>query len=120
MRQWKPLLIGSIAFTAGIVNGFLGTGGGILLMCALSMLPANSDSTARDKFAQVIAIVLPMSLISAISYGESVNLGSAVPYILPGILGGVCGAVLLDKLSVNFVKKLFAVMVIWAGINFLR
>ncbi len=119
-RQNKVLIIGILSLLAGIVNGFLGTGGGILLMCALSLVPANSDNSVRDKFSQVIAIVLPLSLISVISYGESVNLESAAPYILPGILGGVCGAVLLDKLSVNFIKKLFAIMIIWAGINFLR
>ncbi len=89
-------------------------------MYALSLVPENSDNSVRDKFAQVIAIVLPLSLISVITYGKSVNLESAAPYILPGIIGGVCGAVLLDKLSVNLIKKLFAVMILWAGINFLR
>lgn len=118
--NWKAILVGVLSFLAGIVNGFLGTGGGILLMAALAFLPTNSDSSVRDKFSQVIAVILPLSLISVISYGEAISLKSASPYIIPGIIGGVCGAFLLDKLSVNIIKKLFAVMIIWAGINFLR
>ncbi len=113
-------LMAILAAAAGFVNGFLGTGGGIVLMAALCLVPKKSPLTAKDKFATVIAVILPLSLLSAILYGESAPLTNAVPYILPGILGGVCGALLLDRLRVGFVKKLFAVMVIWAGVNFIR
>jgi len=104
---------------AGFVNGFLGTGGGIILMLALSLLPKRARIPARDKFATVIAVILPLSLISVLVYNESSVLSEAAPYIPAGILGGLFGAFLLDKLRVGFLKKLFAVMVIWAGINFI-
>ena len=113
-------LLGLLAFGAGCVNGLLGTGGGIVLMFALSLVPATGENAARDRFATVIAVILPLSLISALSYGKSIDLTAAAPYIIPGIIGGVLGALLLDKLSVGIVKKLFAAMVIWAGISFLR
>ena len=119
IRQ-KNLIIGVLSFIAGIVNGFLGTGGGIVLMLAFSLLPTKDEASVRNKFAEVIAVILPLSLISAFVYGDNIDLTSASPYIIPGILGGVSGALLLDKLSVKLVKKLFALMIIWAGINFLR
>ncbi len=119
-KKTRILLLGVLALAAGVVNGFLGTGGGIVLMLALTLVPANDDTAARDRFATVIAVILPLSLVSAVAYGESVDLSAASPYILPGILGGVLGALLLDKLSVKLIKKLFAAMVIWAGISFLR
>ncbi len=119
-KKTRIILLGVLALTAGVVNGFLGTGGGIVLMLALTLVPASGDTAARDRFATVIAVILPLSLVSTVTYGENVDLSAASPYILPGIFGGVLGALLLDKLSVKLIKKLFAAMVIWAGISFLR
>ncbi|MBQ8510861.1 MAG: TSUP family transporter [Clostridia bacterium] len=102
---------------AGFVNGFLGTGGGILLIFALAMAP-NLD--VRDRFAAVIAVILPLSLLSAVVYGGAADFSAASAYILPGMLGGVCGGLLLDRINVNWLKRLFAAMVIWAGVSFLK
>ncbi len=112
-------ILGIAALLGGLVNGFLGTGGGIVLMLALGLMPTEDDNSVRDRFATVIAVILPLSVISAITYGEKLNFTAASPYLLPGILGGIAGGFLLDKLSVKIVKRLFALMVIWAGINFL-
>lgn len=113
------LILGIAALLGGIVNGFLGTGGGIVLMLALGLIPAADDSSVRDRFATVIAVILPLSVISAVTYGNKLNFDAASKYILPGILGGIAGGFLLDKLSVKIVKRLFSLMVIWAGVNFL-
>ena len=113
------LILGIAALFGGIVNGFLGTGGGIILMLALGLMPTADDNSIRDRFATVIAVILPLSVISAVTYGDKLNFSAASSYILPGILGGIAGGLLLDKMSVKIVKKLFALMVIWAGINFL-
>lgn len=115
----RMTLIGICAILAGAVNGFFGTGGGIVLVFALSLLPEDDRVTARDKFATVIAVILPLSLASAFTYGRAISLELASPYIVPGIIGGVIGALLLDRINVNFLKKLFAAMVLWAGTNFL-
>lgn len=114
----RTVLLAGAAFAAGTVNGFLGTGGGIVLMFALSA--AVPDMNVRDRFATLIAVILPLSLISALVYGKAADMSAASPYILPGIMGGAAGALLLDRLSVGTVKRMFALMVIWAGINFLR
>lgn len=118
-NKQRTFLIGACALLAGVVNGFFGTGGGIVLVFALSLLPEDGRLSARDKFATVIAVILPLSLVSALAYGKSVNLELASPYILPGIVGGIIGAFLLDRVNVDLLKKLFAAMVLWAGTNFL-
>ncbi len=115
----RVYIISLLAFLAGIVNGFLGTGGGILLTAVMTMLPAACDNDIRDRFAAVIAVILPLSFISAAIYGENIQLGAAIPYLFPGMLGGICGALLLDKISLRWLKKLFALMMLWAGVNFL-
>lgn len=110
----KQILLGLAAIIAGFINGFLGTGGGIILIFALGL--AGIDD--RDKFATVIAIILPLSLISAIFYKTEIK--AAAPYLLPGMLGGIVGAYLLDKINLKWLKRLFALMVIWAGVCFVR
>ena len=123
----KPFLLAVILAFAGIsvgfINGFLGTGGGILLVFVLTFFsPANeSPENVRNRFATVIAIILPLSLISALIYGNGkLSFEAASPYLLPGMLGGVLGALLLDKIKIGILAKLFAVMVLWAGFCFFR
>ena len=111
----KTAILALSALAAGIVNGFLGTGGGIVLMLSLGALAKKADP--RDLFAQVISVILPLSLVSALIYKNITDTASASPYIVPGILGGLAGAMLLDKINVSVLKKLFAAAVIWAGIN---
>ena len=113
-------LLALSAILAGGVNGFLGTGGGIVLMFALSALPENEALAPKDRFATLIAVILPLSLISLASYMDKLDTAMLSPYLLPGIFGGFAGALLLDKLDVKIVKRLFALMVIWAGYNFLK
>lgn len=106
-------MLGCAALAAGFLNGFLGTGGGIILMFALSFVQIDE----HDKFATVIASILPMSLISTLFYDISIS--SAQKWLLPGMLGGIVGAFLLDKIKIKWLNKLFAIMVIWAGIHFI-
>ena len=114
--------IGGLA--AGFINGMLGTGGGIILVFLLGYLMRRDPTlkniySTRDVFATVILAILPMSFVSALFYIKegSVNINDALVYILPGIAGGIAGAYLLDKINVKFLKKLFAAMVIYAGVK---
>ena len=114
--------IGGLA--AGFINGMLGTGGGIILVFLLGYLMRRDPTlkniySTRDVFATVILAIRPMSFVSAWFYIKdgSVNINDALVYILPGIAGGIAGAYLLDKINVKFLKKLFAAMVIYAGVK---
>jgi len=111
-----PLLGGA---AAGLVNGFIGTGGGIILVFILSRV-MGSDKT-KDTFATVIDAILPMSAVSAFTYYTAGNLplGEAAVYIAPAAIGGVIGAFLLDKISTKWLKVIFSVLVIYAGYRML-
>lgn len=105
---------------AGAVNGLLGTGGGIILVFVFGALMTERNGyDARDVFASVILAILPMSAFSAFMYikSGSVELGAALPYAGAGAVGGLIGAMLLDKIDTNMLKKLFALMVIYAGVR---
>lgn len=109
-----PVLSGT---AAGVVNGFIGTGGGIILIFVLSKLMGKSNT--KDTFATVIAAILPMSAVSAISYYNQGNvpLGKTAVYIVPAVIGGVIGAIWLDKIKVNWLKLIFCGLVVYAGIK---
>ncbi len=103
-----------LGIASGIVNGLIGTGGGILLVFGLS--PLFSDK--RDVFANALAVMFPSTVISVIFYLASGRIGISDfgIYAVPAAAGGLAGAFLLDRLDPKLLKKLFAVIVIWSGV----
>ena len=117
-QKRRLLLLGGLA--AGFLNGLLGAGGGIVILWALSMLnPIHSAEDIRNNFAAAIACILPMTALSALLYTDNANLDwtSLSGMILPAALGGISGALLLGKINTNLLKKIFALLVIFAGIR---
>lgn len=119
------LIAGGLA--AGFMNGLLGAGGGILIVFVLGQIlkpepsQASLDFDRRDIFACALAAMLPMSVVSVISYAVqgTLSLEGAEKLILPAIVGGVGGAFLLDHMKTETVRKIFAVIVIYSGIAML-
>ncbi len=101
----------------GIVNGLLGAGGGMLAVPLLQNLGLNSKAA----HANAVAIILPLTVISAILYlyKDYVNLSSALVYIPTGVLGAVIGSTILKKIPTKLLKKLFAGFMLYAGIRLL-
>jgi len=106
---------------SGIMNGFIGTGGGIILYFTLKFLNRleNNDIDMKNIMAAIISVVIPMSLISSIIYMIKGNViyKELLLYTPAALIGGITGALLLDKLKFKIIKKLFAVMIIYSGIR---
>lgn len=114
----RPLLLALCGLAAGLINGLLGAGSGILIAYALSALSPDLRQDNRDLLANTTAIILPLSLVSAVSYFRSGLLTADTPltrYLLPGILGGLVGAWLLDKLPQSTIRRLFGSIVLLSG-----
>ena len=117
------IILSVSSITSGILNGFAGTGGGIILYFTLKFLNKenkdNKNCDVKNIMAATISAVIPMSVVSAIIYtAKSKIIYDELPIYLPAaLIGGSIGAFLLDKLKFNIVKKLFAVMIIYAGIK---
>ena len=112
------LIIGG-GLLAGTVNGLLGTGGGIILVFLLAFLLKDQGADSRDIYANVIAVVLPLSVVSLILYfiRGMVNSASFGIYVAPAIIGGVLGGLLLQRINTTLLKKAFAVLVIYSGVS---
>lgn len=100
----------------GFINGFFGGGGGMLLVPALKFIGGNDQKKSQ---ATAISIILPLSLISALIYtfkgvydlGVGLSVGSGV------IVGGIIGALLLNKLSNKCLCIIFYLLMLAAGIR---
>lgn len=112
---------------AGTINGLIGCGGGIIIVYVLSFLfgkgheadETTGETEEKDIFAFAVLSVLPMTAVSVINYLRG---GTGLPeniesYIVPAFFGGIAGAFLLEKISSKWLKKIFSLLVIWAGVS---
>ena len=110
--------ISAFGFLAGVANGLLGAGGGILIVFGLSPLLSGGNEDGRDVFANALCVMLPVSLISLIGYAAAGRIpteAQLTPILIPCIAGGAAGALLLHRVNTSYLQKLFALIVIWSG-----
>ena len=103
---------GAFGGIIGFLNGLLGAGGG---MVAVPVLKKEMDT--KQAHATSIAVIIPMSIFSAASYlfKGSVTIQDAFPYIPGGIAGALLGIYILKRIKPKFIKKVFALVMLWAG-----
>ena len=106
------------AFFAGMLNGLLGTGGGMVLTLALR---ASAPDAERDGMALSTACMLLFSVLTTILYGIQGHLvlGDAVPVLLPAFLGGALGSVLLGRLRLPMVDMILSLLLLYSGLSLL-
>ncbi|MBQ8164139.1 MAG: sulfite exporter TauE/SafE family protein [Clostridia bacterium] len=102
------------SFLAGGVNGFMGTGGGIVFVYTLKYL---TDNDEKDNFATTLCAILPLSLISIWVYAKNSNIDIEMirKLTLPAIFGGAVGALITDKIKKKYLNLIFAALVIYSG-----
>ncbi len=107
-----------VGLLAGFANGLLGAGGGILIVFGMTPLLSADREGQRDVFANALAVMMPVSIVSVISYILAGRFDSTPfsLYLLPAVAGGLIGGFLLDRLKLPLIKRLFALIVIWSGL----
>lgn len=101
----------------GLVNGILGAGGGMLAVPLLKKI----GFTQKQSHTNAIAIILPITIVSAIVYllKDLVTFSDAVIYMPTGLIGAIIGTYLLKKISAKWLKNIFSILMIYAGIRLL-
>lgn len=99
---------------AGLVNGFFGGGGGMVLV---PLLMSRCGLERRKAFACSVAIIFPLCALSAVIYYSKGNLDllTALPYLAGGLIGGYCGGKLFKKVSVAWLKRIFALLILYGA-----
>ena len=112
------LLLGGIG--AGLINGLLGAGGGVILVFVLTAA-LGREADERDIYASALAVTLPVTLFSVWRYAAAgtLDVTGFARFLLPAVLGGGIGGWLLDRIDVRLTKRIFAGIVIASGISML-
>ena len=100
------------AFLAGVLNGFLGTGGGVPLYFTLSKQEAD-----REAYATASVGVLLLSLSTVFLYrGNAVPLDTVTPFLpMLAVLGGAAGALLLGRIRPFLLRLIFGLLLLFSG-----
>ena len=105
---------------AGAANGLFGAGGGSILVPGLERFFPLETHKAH---ATALAVMFPLSVVSAVIYTISTNVEVAwltVLYVsIGGVTGGVIGAKLLKKLSAAWLNILFGLFLAAGAIRIL-
>lgn len=111
-----PLL--AIGLLAGFLNGLLGAAGGIAIVIGLRTMFRGKTANERSFYTTAVAVMLPLSCLSVWRYAKAGHLPPVSPWslIVPAILGGTFGALLLKHIKPRHLRRIFATVVLISGI----
>jgi len=103
---------------AGLVNGLFGGGGGMALVPLLTRWCGMEEKKA---FATCVAIIFPLCVLSAAIYlfRTGFALTAALPYLIGGLIGGWVGGKLMGRVSVVWLRRIFAAFLLYGGARYL-
>ena len=112
----KPLWYALAGAAAGVVNGFFGGGGGQVLV---PMLAGKCGLDHRRAFATSVAVIAPLCALSAGIYWfrGQLDLALALPYLAGGLAGGFVGGRVFKKLSMVWLRRGFALLILYGGVR---
>ena len=101
--------------SVGFVNGFLGAGGGMILVPLLTYLFKMDTKVVHST---AVFVMMPICLISGITYIVKgvVDFKTLLPVAIGTLIGGVIGSVFLKKLQSKWINYIFYVVMIASGI----
>ena len=110
--MWYALAGGA----AGLVNGFFGGGGGQVLV---PLLAGRCGLGQRKAFATSVAVIAPLCALSAGIYWlrGDLDLAAALPDLAGGLAGGFIGGRVFKKLSMVWLRRGFALLILYGGVK---
>ena len=113
--KYRPQVTGLVT---GLISGLFGGGGGMVL---LPMLRQEKELSHHALFANCVAIIFPVCIISSATYllGSAVDLRLAAPFLLGGALGGFVGGRLFHSMPPKVLHLAFSGFLFYAGVKYL-
>lgn len=110
----KSLYGGMFAgFAAGILNGLLGAGGGMVIVPMLEKIglkPSRAHATS-------IAVIVPLCILSATLYlySRALSFKDALPFLPAGFIGAFIGSKLLPRIPDTLLRRIFGAFMLYAA-----
>ena len=110
------LLAGALT---GFLSGMLGVGGGVIMVPALALFVGFDQHTAQGTS---LMAMIPIGAVAAYEHWRlDLVCKNILPYLVPGIVvGSVIGGNLAHHLPELTLKLVFAVVLLWTGIKFIK
>ena len=116
MRTFSSMIIAGLS--AGMVNGLLGAGGGMILVPLLTFLtPLKED----EIFPVSVSIMFPVCMVSlsVIALTEGLPWKEAFPYLIGSTAGGCLAGTFGKKIPVKWLHRGLGILILWGGIRYL-
>lgn len=109
----KYAVIGALA---GAANGFFGAGGGLFLV---PLLAAWTGLEQRRAFATSVAVILPLSIVSAVIYWMrgGIDFSIAWPYLIGGAIGGLIAGRIFKRIDMTWLRRIFGALILYGGVR---
>jgi hypothetical protein len=106
----------AIGALAGLLGGAFGIGGGIVMVPAFLMLFKQPIHTA---IGTSMMVVIPISIAGTLRHYSlnNVQLPIALWAALGGIVGAIIGASIIEQVPELYVKRIFAIFLIYSAIR---
>ena len=112
MKNIKNILWG---IPIGFVNGFFGSGGGVVAVYVLKRVFKLEDKKAH---ATALSIILPLSCASLFMYkGAKADFKLVLLCAIGGSVGSVIGAKFLNRIPKKWLKVSFGAVMILSGVR---
>ena len=111
------ILLIAIGILAGIFSGFIGIGGGLIIVPALVFFLGFSQHAAQG--TSLAMMLPPIGLLAVYNYykGGFVDIKISMILAIAFIIGGYFGSKFAISLHPDTVKKIFGVIIILVGVK---
>lgn len=110
MKKSRLILSG---IAVGFINALFGAGGGMIAVPLLT----KAGLSQKEAQATAVSVILPLTAVTCVIYyfQGRLDFKTAFDYIPLGLVGALVGSFALKKVPDSFLKKCFAVFMLWAG-----
>ncbi|MDR2933363.1 MAG: sulfite exporter TauE/SafE family protein [Oscillospiraceae bacterium] len=113
MKKTKNLFVHGLGLVTGFLNGFFGSGGGMIAVPMLRGMGLDED----EAHATSISLILPLAIMSGFLYlsADTFKVTQALPYLPGGLLGAILGGWLLPRLKAIWLRRIFGAVIIFSA-----
>ena len=117
MTLQTVIILLTIGIFAGLLSGFVGVGGGVVIVPALVFFLGLTQHQAQG--TSLFILVLPVGILAVMNYSKTSNINWTYGIIiaLAFIIGGYLGSKLSLKLSPSIVKLAFGIIMAFVSIK---
>ncbi|MEI6749091.1 MAG: sulfite exporter TauE/SafE family protein [Bacteroidota bacterium] len=117
MNLYVFLILIMIGLAAGVFGGFVGLGGGVIMIPAMIYLLGMSQFEAQG--TSLAVMLPPVGILAAMNYYKAgqLNWKYALIIAITFTLGGFIGSKLALNIPVTTVKKIFGFVLLGIGLN---